>query len=91
MYMGGPPNASTTVLNGRGISMDASGINPTSQPTMTRAFNGACETQLATNLRCPHCMRLLRATDVDADFGDVRLVCQGCHRDVLTIRARTTA
>jgi hypothetical protein len=70
------------------ISMNASGIDPTSQPTMTRAFSGACEAQLASKLRCPHCMRLLRATDIDVDFGDVRLICRGCHRDILMIRAK---
>jgi hypothetical protein len=36
---------------------------------------------------CPHCGRALRARDVDVDFGHVRLVCSGCHRDVLTVEA----
>jgi|AmaraimetFIIA100_FD_contig_31_55782746_length_706_multi_8_in_0_out_0_2 hypothetical protein len=59
--------------------------SPTPQPAMTYARAGTCAVRLANNLRCPHCQRKLHATDVDLDFGDVRLICQGCYRDVLTI------
>jgi hypothetical protein len=47
---------------------------------------GKHEVLLADSTMCPHCSRFLRASDVIADFGDVSLVCGGCHKDVLVIR-----
>jgi hypothetical protein len=61
--------------------------SPIPQPGMTYARAGTSTVRLAANLRCPHCSRKLHATDVEVDFGDVQLICQGCHRDVLTIGA----
>ena len=37
-------------------------------------------------LACPHCAHAVRAADVELlDDGDLRIVCPGCHRDILTI------
>jgi hypothetical protein len=49
------------------------------------AFIGKHRVWLAADTRCSHCDRALRATDVDANFGDVRLICAACHNDVLVI------
>jgi hypothetical protein len=60
--------------------------SPTTRcPTISFAWAGHCAVRLVGGLKCPHCARQLRATDVELDFGDVRLVCNGCFRDVLTI------
>jgi hypothetical protein len=61
--------------------------SPTAQPVTTYARAGDHAVRLAANLRCPHCQRQLHATDIDADLGGVRIICAGCHRDVLTIEA----
>jgi hypothetical protein len=37
-------------------------------------------------IQCPHCRRTLRAHDVSVD-DMVRLICGGCHRDLLAIEA----
>jgi hypothetical protein len=50
-------------------------------------YTGNSVVRLVTKLRCPHCRRELKATDIDLDFGDVHLICRGCHRDVLVIGA----
>jgi hypothetical protein len=52
---------------------------------MSFARCGRSQIRLAAGTKCPHCGRRLHATDVEADFGDVRLVCVGCHGDVLII------
>ena len=57
----------------------------TPEPEMTYARTGRHAVRLATDTRCPHCTRRLRASDVEADFGEVRLICGGCHRDALVI------
>lgn len=59
----------------------------TPEPVMTYARTGRHAVRLATDTRCPHCTRRLRASDVEADFGEVRLICGGCHRDVLVTTA----
>jgi hypothetical protein len=64
------------------------------EPKRSFARTGAYEVLLAGGTTCPHCSRLLRADDVvivdvgdvSAGFGDVSLVCGGCHNDVLIIR-----
>jgi hypothetical protein len=53
----------------------------------TVAFPGGNRVWLAAGLRCSHCGRPLHAGDVAADFGDVTMICTGCHRDILTIRS----
>jgi hypothetical protein len=57
------------------------------RPPMTFAFVGNYAVRLAANLKCPHCTKPLRACDVEANFGDVRIVCSGCFKDVLVIGA----
>jgi hypothetical protein len=57
------------------------------EPKRSFARTGKYEVLLAGGTTCPHCSRLLRADDVVADFGDVSLVCGGCHKDVLVIRS----
>jgi hypothetical protein len=48
---------------------------------------GAGRTIKLAPLRCPYCRRELRATDVELlDHGDARIVCPGCHRDLLTTK-----
>jgi hypothetical protein len=59
----------------------------TPRSEMSFAYDGRSEIRLAANTKCPHCGRCLHATDVEADFGGVRLICIGCHRDVLIIRS----
>jgi hypothetical protein len=56
---------------------------PRSETTFAR--DGRCEIRLAVGTKCPHCGRQLHAHDVKTDFGNAKLVCAGCHRDVLTI------
>jgi hypothetical protein len=58
---------------------------PQAATAMTFAYAGNYEVRLAASIKCPHCGRKLHATDIEADFGDVKLICAGCHRDVLTI------
>jgi hypothetical protein len=56
------------------------------QPAMSFAYAGNYAVRLAANLRCPFCQRQLHATDVEVvEFGNVHLICRGCHKDVLTI------
>jgi hypothetical protein len=54
----------------------------------TFAWVGNRAVRLAAGTRCP-CGRELHATDVTVDSPEsaVRLVCIGCHRDVLAIEA----
>jgi hypothetical protein len=59
------------------------------EPKRSFARTGKYEVLLAGRATCPHCTRLLHASDVTADFGDVTLVCGGCHKDVLVIRGVT--
>jgi hypothetical protein len=61
--------------------------NPTPTAVTTYARVGSHVVRLTVNMKCPHCTRPLQATDVEVDFGDVRLICAGCHKDVLTIEA----
>jgi hypothetical protein len=58
-------------------------------PEHKRSFARAVryEVMLAGGTACPHCSRLLRASDVIADFGDVSLICGDCRKDVLIIRS----
>jgi hypothetical protein len=53
---------------------------------MTYARTGNYEVRLASGLKC-RCGWDLRPTDVEVDFGEVRWICSGCHRDVLIIGA----
>ena len=59
--------------------------SPTATPNTTFAFSGDAMVRLAADFKCPHCGHGLHATDVDIDNVDVRLVCGGCHKDILTI------
>ena len=61
--------------------------SPTSKPTTatTFAFADNKAVKFAAGLLCPHCSAQLHATAVSVHRGDVRLICQACHRDVLTI------
>jgi hypothetical protein len=36
-------------------------------------------------IACPHCRRTLRAHDVEPIDGALRLICGGCHRDLLVV------
>ncbi len=50
------------------------------------AWAGHHRVRLVDGTRCPHCGQSLHPTGVSiADFGEVRLVCHGCHRDVLSV------
>ena len=49
------------------------------------AANLARRTVRVGDLRCGHCGRVVQAFDVDLDDGDVRVICAGCHRDLLHI------
>jgi transposase-like protein len=51
--------------------------------TFAWATNGQA-IRLAVSLTCPYCGRALHATDVEQDY-ETRLICSGCHRDVLII------
>jgi hypothetical protein len=66
-----------------------SGFHLSRAPTPTRtsyAVSGHYEVRLTDGLKCPHCSRLLHAADVDiCGQAAVRMICAGCHRDVLTI------
>jgi hypothetical protein len=45
--------------------------------------------RLVAGVNCLYCRRELRAQDVEPlDRGNVRIVCLGCHRDLLTIESR---
>lgn len=59
-------------------------------PKPTTAYPNEHAVWLAGNLTRPNCRRTLDATDVRLDFPDgvTRLVCNGCHQDVLTIEPR---
>jgi hypothetical protein len=53
-------------------------------PTAT-AHTGTHTIRLSP-LRCPYCEHELRAQDVELlDTGNARIVCPGCHVDILTI------
>ena len=55
-----------------------------SKPTF--AYAAACTIKLAP-LVCPYCERKLGAQDVEPlDTGNARIVCPGCHIDILTIK-----
>jgi hypothetical protein len=58
---------------------------PVSQPQASFADSGGLDVRLAAGVYCPHCLRPLRASDVRVADDEVRLICDGCHRDVLTI------
>lgn len=50
------------------------------------AFHLNANVRLVAGVHCPYCGRELRAQDVEPlDHGDARIVCSGCHRDILTI------
>jgi transposase-like protein len=52
------------------------------------AYAGGRAIRLAP-LGCPYCGRELRAQDVEQfEDGDARIVCPGCHRDLLTIESK---
>ena len=57
------------------------------KPATTFVYAGRYAVRLAASLKCPHCTRPLHASDVEVDFGAVRIVCQGCHCDVLIVGA----
>jgi hypothetical protein len=57
------------------------------EPKSSFARTGKYEVRLAGRTACPHCAQLLHASDVTADFGEVTLICGGCHKDVLVIRS----
>jgi hypothetical protein len=63
--------------------------SPTATPNTTFAFSDGAMVRLAADFKCPHCGHGLHATDVDIDIDidnvDVRLICGGCHKDILTI------
>lgn len=61
---------------------------PPPQPAMSFAFAGKYAVYLADGIPCPHCGRMLHATDVEVDRrGDAWLICVGCHKDILKIEA----
>ena len=68
------------------------GFSITEEPTMnlppskpSTAYAGGRAIKLAP-LGCPYCRHEFRAQDVEPlGDGDVRLVCPGCHRDMLMI------
>jgi hypothetical protein len=45
--------------------------------------------RLASGIYCS-CGRQLKASDVEIIGADVLLICQGCHRDILTIERETS-
>jgi len=57
------------------------------KPKRSFARAGKYEVLLADGIACPHCTRLLRASDVILAGGEVSLICGGCHRDVLVVRS----
>ena len=60
-------------------------MGPPSTRPATFVFTGSYTVKLTVGLKCPHCSRQLHASDIELDFGDVKLICAGCHKDVLTI------
>ena len=61
---------------------------PASTPRPTVAYSADRKVTLAP-VACPHCGRELHATAVEVTGnGDVRLVCPGCYRDLLTIEGQ---
>ena len=51
---------------------------PTSAYTSSRTIK-------TTRLACVHCQREIRASDVEMIGSGLRLVCGGCHRDLIMI------
>jgi transposase-like protein len=50
------------------------------------ARTGSYEVHLVNGVSCPYCSRMLYAGDVEVHRrGDARLICAGCHRDILKI------
>jgi hypothetical protein len=73
----------TSIKSHRRITMLAKSPTP---PTTSYAIRGQYDVRLTNGLACPHCGRVLRATDVEIDDGHaVRVICGGCHGDVLII------
>ena len=68
-----------TIVPDDGIGIGAAESKP------SVAFVGRYKIWLAGGTTCPQCGRRLHASDVEVDFGDVRLICGACHRNVLTI------
>jgi transcription elongation factor Elf1 len=64
---------------------------PTPKPVTATSFAFARNyaVRLATGIKCPHCGRELRATDITVDdfAGTTKIVCQSCHQDALVIEA----
>ena len=59
-----------------------------STPRPTVAYSADRKVTLAP-LACPYCAHELRAADVELlDNGDLRIVCAGCHVDILAIEQR---
>jgi hypothetical protein len=45
--------------------------------------------RIADGLQCPSCGTAIRTTDPeDTDNGNWRIVCSGCHRDILVVEER---
>ena len=44
------------------------------------------EVLLARGILCLHCASVLRASDVIIDRDEIKLVCDGCHKDLLRVR-----
>ena len=59
-----------------------------SRPTSTTVYSGTRTIRLAP-LACPFCRHEFRAVDVESlGTDEVRLVCPGCHTDILSIERR---
>lgn len=58
-----------------------------SKPTMAMSYTFAGDklVTLTGGLFCPNCRRELHATNIEVDASRVRIICAGCHRDILVI------
>jgi hypothetical protein len=63
----------------RRVRQSASALKPA-----TSAFLDNDTVRLSSGVYC-QCKRQLKASDVDAAGPDILLICQRCHRDILTI------
>ena len=62
---------------------------PASNPSTSLIAYAYGSTIKLAPLGCPYCRREVRAHDVQPlDHGEVRIVCHGCHRDLLTIESQ---
>jgi hypothetical protein len=50
-------------------------------------LSAATTVRLATGMNCPCCSQQIKASDIRADFGHVRLICAGCHHDILVVES----